>query len=674
MRNMNEQETLHESCDVAQEMRELTETLNHHAELYYTFDAPEISDYEYDALMQKLRALEVAHPEFADPGSPTQRVGGKVLPFFETRAHGYEMQSLADVFSLDEVYAFDQRVREAIGDVAYVVERKFDGLSVAVTYRDGVLTEGVTRGDGAIGEDVTENIRTIRSLPLTLPDRTIPKLVVRGEVYLSDQRFNRLNARREEAGEPPFANPRNAAAGSLRQLDSSVAAARGLDIFIFNLQNAEDFPFTTHSDTLKWLESLGFPVTQGYRLCHSADEAVAEIEAIGKSRGTFGYATDGAVLKVDDLHQRELLGKTVKVPKWAVAYKFPPEEKETTLRDIVIQVGRTGVLTPNAVFDPVHLAGTVVSRATLHNADLLAAKDLRIGDKILVRKAGEIIPEVVASLPEKRTGEERCFSMPEQCPVCGGAVVREEGEAAYRCVSCDCPAQLLRGLTHFASRGAMDIDGLGPAIVSQLVDAGLVHSAADLYSLTTEAVAGLECMGKKSAENLIRAIDASRSQPLSRLLIALGIRQVGEKAGVTIARTLKHLDRIAACSVEELTEIPDVGKVTAQSIQEWFAQPSSQRLIARLKEAGVNMAEPEVEQREELQGKTFVLTGTLPTLKRDEAAAIIERHGGKVSGSVSKKTSFVLAGSEAGSKLDKAQQLGIPVIDEAEFLRMVSET
>lgn len=673
MKNMDEQELLHEPDEVAREMRQLTETLNHHAELYYTYDAPEISDQEYDALMQKLRTLEKAHPELVDPESPTQRVGGKILPFFETRTHTYEMQSLADVFSLDEVYAFDQRVREVLDDVAYVVERKFDGLSVSVTYRDGVLTEGVTRGDGAIGEDVTENIRTIRSLPLTLPDRTIPKLVVRGEVYLSDQRFNRLNVRREEAGEPPFANPRNAAAGSLRQLDSSVAAARGLDIFIFNLQNTEDFSFTTHSDTLKWLESLGFPVTQGYRLCRTAAEAVAEIEAIGQKRGTFGYATDGAVMKVDDLRQREQLGKTVKVPKWAIAYKFPPEEKETTLRDIVIQVGRTGVLTPNAVFDPVHLAGTVVSRATLHNADLLAAKDLRIGDRILVRKAGEIIPEVVGSLPEKRTGEERCFSMPKQCPVCGGAVVREDGEVAYRCVSCDCPAQLLRGLTHFASRGAMDIDGLGPAIVSQLVDAGLVHSAADLYSLTTESVAGLERMGKKSAENLIRAIDASRSQPLSRLLVALGIRQIGQKAGVTIARTLKHLDRIASSSLEELAEIPDVGVITAQSILEWFAQPSAQRLIARLKEAGVNMAEPDVEQKNELQGKTFVLTGTLPTMKREEAATIIERHGGKVSGSVSKKTSYVLAGSEAGSKLDKAQQLGIPVIDEAEFLQMVSE-
>ena len=656
---------------IAQEMHALTEEVRYHAEKYYTYDAPEITDEAYDALTRKLRALEAAHPELADPSSPTQRVGGKVLPFFETRTHAYPMQSLMDVFSVYDVYAFDKRVREAVGDVQYVVERKFDGLSVAVTYENGILTEGVTRGDGLVGEDVTENLKTIRSLPLALSDRSIPKLVVRGEVYLSDKRFNALNARREEAGETPFANPRNVAAGSLRQLDSRIAASRGLDIFIFNLQNIDDFDFETHSASLAWLKTLGFAVTQGYTVCQTAQEAVAAIETIGQTRATFGYATDGAVVKVDSLRQREQLGSTVKAPRWAVAYKFPPEEKETKLHEILIQVGRTGVLTPNAVFDPIRLAGTMVSRATLHNADLIAAKDIRIGDTILVRKAGEIIPEVLGPVKEKRTGAETAFVMPETCPVCGGNVVREPGEAAYRCVSCECPAQLLRGLEHFASRGAMDIEGLGPALVEQLAASKLVRSAADLYALTEADLMGLDRMGQKSAEKLVRAIQASKNQPLSRLLYALGIHQVGQKAGVTIARALKTLDAVASSSPETLAEIPDVGAITAQSILEWFAQPSSVRLIERLRAFGVNMTEPETESTGKLNGKTFVLTGTLPNLKRNEAAAKIEQNGGKVSGSVSKKTDFVVAGEEAGSKLDKAVQLGVPVIDEAELLRMI---
>ncbi len=656
--------------EIQKEMRALTETINHHAEQYYTYDAPEISDEEYDGLTRRLRALEEQYPALAAADSPTRRVGGKVLPFFETRAHEYPMQSLNDVFDYEELYAFDKRVREAVGEVRYVVERKFDGLSVSVTYRDGVFEQGLTRGDGVIGEDVSENLKTIRSLPLALHDRNTEKLVVRGEVYLSAKRFAALNARREEAGEPLFANPRNAAAGSLRQLDSRVAAARGLDIFVFNLQNIGDFDFKTHSESLAYLEKLGFAVTPGYTVCDTMKAAVEAVEAIGRQRGTLDYAIDGAVIKVDSLAQRAQLGSTVKAPRWAVAYKFPPEEKRTKLRDIVIQVGRTGVLTPNAVLDPVSLAGTTVSRATLHNADLIAAKDIRIGDTVIVRKAGEIIPEIVGSVPELRVGAERIFQMPATCPVCGGAVVREEGEAAARCVSCECPAQLLRGIEHFASRNAMDIDGLGPAVAAQLIDAGMVASAADLYALRAEEVAKLDRMAEKSAENLIAAVEASKQRPLSRLLFGLGIRQVGQKAAVTIARTLKTLDAVAASSAETLAQIFDVGAVTAESIVEWFAQPASQRLVERLKAAGVNTSEPETETGGALLNKTFVLTGTLPTMTRGEATALIEKNGGKVSGSVSKKTSFVVAGEEAGGKLDKAVKLGVPVIGEAELLAM----
>ncbi|MBR5519339.1 MAG: NAD-dependent DNA ligase LigA [Clostridia bacterium] len=653
-------------------MRALESELAYHAERYYTYDAPELSDFEYDALSRKLRALEEAYPNLAAPDSPTKRVGGKVLPFFETKTHEHPMQSLNDVFDLDELRAFDERVHEGVGAVDYVVERKFDGLSVSATYEYGVFTLGLTRGDGLVGEDVTENLRTIRSLPLKLKDTSIPKLVVRGEVYLSNRRFAALNARREENGEQLFANPRNAAAGSLRQLDSSVCAARGLDIFVFNLQNTADFAFSTHSETLAFLESLGFAVSPGHKVCHTIDEAIAEIEAIGLARGTLDYATDGAVVKVDRFDARETLGSTAKAPRWAAAYKYPPEEKETILRDIVIQVGRTGVLTPNAVLDPVHLAGTTVSRATLHNADLIAAKDIRIGDTVIVRKAGEIIPEVVGVVASKRTGAERIFAMPTACPVCGGKVVKPEGEAAARCTSPTCPAQLERGIAHFASRDAMDIDGLGPAIVAQLISSGLVRDAADLYTLTVESVAKLDRMAEKSAQNLIDAIEKSKEQPLSRLLFALGIRQVGQKAAATLAKTFTTLDALASADEAALAEIFDVGAVTAQTIAAWFATPEAAALIAKLKAVGVNLTEPQNEVGSKLAGKTFVLTGTLPTLKRAEASAMITQNGGSVSGSVSKKTDFVVAGEEAGSKLDKAQKLGIPILTEAELLEMLS--
>ena len=661
-----------EENTIRAEMRRLAEELNHHAELYYTYDTPEISDFEYDALSRRLRALEADHPEWMDPSSPTHRVGGRVLPFFETKTHEYPMQSLQDVFDLDEVRAFDQRVREAVGDVKYVVERKFDGLSVCATYENGVLVSGVTRGDGLVGEDVTANLKTIRSLPLALRDRSIPKLVVRGEVYLSNRRFAGLNARREEAGETLFANPRNAAAGSLRQLDPAICADRGLDIFIFNLQNIDDFPLRSHSESLEFLRSLGFAVSPGYTLCDSVEQAIAAVEEIGGLRGTLDYATDGAVIKVDDLAARTRMGSTVKAPRWAVAYKYPPEEKMTKLLDIVIQVGRTGVLTPNAVLAPVSLAGTTVSRATLHNGDLIAVRDIRIGDTVVVRKAGEIIPEVVGPVKERRTGEERVFTMPDTCPVCGGRVIREDGEAAARCVSCECPAQLLRGIEHFASRDAMDIDGLGPALVQLLIDAGLVKTAADLYFLHVEDVEKLDRMAAKSAENLIKAIEKSKSQPLSRLLFGLGIRQVGQKAALTLARRFGTLDAVAAASVETLAGIFDVGQITAEAITDWFAQPSSERLIEHLRAAGVNMTEPVEEVTTVLGNKTFVLTGTLPTMTRGEATALIEKNGGRVSGSVSKKTDYVVAGEEAGSKLTKAQQLGVTILDEAGLLTLIS--
>ncbi|MBE6953921.1 MAG: NAD-dependent DNA ligase LigA [Ruminococcaceae bacterium] len=658
---------------IREEMRRLEEILRYHAERYYTYDDPEISDFEYDALSRKLRELEAAYPDLAAPDSPTKRVGGAVLPFFETRTHEYPMQSLNDVFSFDELTVFDSRVREAVGAVDYVVERKFDGLSVCATYENGIFVQGVTRGDGLVGEDVTENLKTIRSLPLKLKDPSIPKLVVRGEVYLSNKSFAALNARREEAGEQLFANPRNAAAGSLRQLDSRICASRGLDIFVFNLQNTEDFAFSTHSETLAFLASLGFAVSPGYKICATIGEAIDEINAIGEARGTLDYATDGAVVKVDRFDARAALGSTAKAPRWAAAYKYPPEEKETKLIDIVIQVGRTGVLTPNAVLEPVHLAGTTVSRATLHNADLIAAKDIRIGDTVVVRKAGEIIPEVVCAVAAKRNGSERVFSMPEICPVCGGKVVKPEGEAAARCSSPTCPAQLERGIEHFASRDAMDIDGLGPAIVTQLIAADLVRDAADLYTLTVENVAKLDRMAERSAQNLVAAIEKSKQQPLSRLLFALGIRQVGQKAAATLAKSFRTIDALAAADAATLAEIRDVGAITAETITAWFADPAAAALVAKLKSLGVNTEEPETETGSKLEGKTFVLTGTLPTMKRSEAAALITQNGGNVSGSVSKKTDFVVAGEEAGSKLDKANALGIPVLSEAELLAMLGE-
>ncbi len=657
----------------AERIRKLTDLLIYHSEKYYTQDSPEISDFEYDALSRELRALEAEYPELALPQSPTRRVGGRILEGFTPVTHAYPMESLNDVFSFEELYDFDRRVRAAVEHPVYVGENKIDGLSVSLTYENGIFAFGATRGDGVTGEDVTENLRTVKSLPLKLRGDYPAHLVVRGEVYMTEASFAALNARREEAGESLFANPRNAAAGSLRQLDSSVAASRGLDIFVFNLQNARELGFESHSESLEKLASWGFAVSPDFCRCESMDEAVEYITALGEKRGTLGYGIDGAVVKVDSLAARELLGSTAKAPRWAAAYKYPPEEKRTKLLDIVVQVGRTGVLTPNAVLAPVRLAGTTVSRATLHNMGNIEAKDIRVGDTVIVRKAGEIIPEVLSSDKSARTGEEKPWHMPEVCPVCGGRVFPDEGGAAYRCVSASCPAQLARSLTHFASRDAMDIEGLGPAIVSAFLEKGLISSPADLYTLRAEDIAALEGMGERSAEKLLAAVENSKKNPLSRLLCALGIRQVGTKAAAVLAEEFGSLDEIAGAGTERLSQIRDVGPVTAEYISEWFSLESSKALVEKLRENGVNMTQEKREKGTLFAGLTFVLTGTLPTLSRAEASAIIEANGGKVSGSVSKKTSVVLAGEDAGSKLTKAEALGIEIIDEAEFRRRIGE-
>ncbi|MBR4941901.1 MAG: NAD-dependent DNA ligase LigA [Clostridia bacterium] len=655
------------------EIRRLTDLLIYHAEKYYTEDAPEISDYEYDRLSLQLRALEAEYPELALPESPTRRIGGRISEGFEPVTHSYPMESLNDVFSFEELYEFDRRVKAALPDAVYVGENKIDGLSVSATYENGIFVAGATRGDGVTGEDVTENLRTVRSLPLKLKGDFPQRLVVRGEVYMKESAFEALNARREESGEPLFANPRNAAAGSLRQLDSSVAAERKLDIFVFNVQNASELGLDSHSQSLEKLASWGFEVSPDFCVCSTMDQVLDYIQKLGERRGELGYGIDGAVIKVDSLSGRARMGSTAKAPRWAAAYKYPPEEKKTKLLDIVVQVGRTGVLTPNAVLAPVRLAGTTVSRATLHNQGNIDAKDIRIGDTVTVRKAGEIIPEVVSRDESARTGDEKPWHMPKNCPVCGGEVFPDEGGAAYRCVSSACPAQLARSLTHFASRDAMDIEGLGPAIVNMLLDRGLISSPADLYTLDTQKVAELEGMGTKSAEKLAAAIENSKKNPLSKLLCALGIRQVGTKAAAVLAEEFGDLEAIAAADVARLSEIRDVGPVTAEYISEWFSLESSKALIEKLIACGVNTHQEKTLRGELFAGLTFVLTGTLPTLSRSEASAMIEANGGKVSGSVSKKTSVVLAGEEAGSKLTKAQSLGIEIIDEEEFLRRIAK-
>ncbi|MBR5903300.1 MAG: NAD-dependent DNA ligase LigA [Clostridia bacterium] len=651
-------------------IEQLTKQLSYYAKLYYTDDKPEISDYEYDMMQRELRELEQQYPEYALPDSPTQRVGGKVLEGFEEVTHIYPMQSLQDVFSYDEIRDFDARVKSRFADAEYTVELKIDGLSVCLEYANGSFVRGATRGDGTTGEDVTHNLRTIMDIPYTV-DTEHAELFIRGEVYMPNSVFDRLNEIRREKGLQLFANPRNTAAGSLKQLDSRVCASRKLSVFCFNLQNGEQLGFEKHSDTLEYLKQIGYKVINPYIITNDVEEIIRFIEHIGDTRDSLDFAIDGIVIKVNDIAQRNALGTTVKCPKWAVAYKYPPEEKPTKLLDITVQVGRTGVLTPNAVLEPVRLAGTTVSKATLHNRDMIAQKDIRIGDTVIVRKAGEIIPEVLRADLSLRSADSVPYVMPDRCPVCGAPTV--EDDAFVRCSGDSCPAQLSRRLEHFASRDAMDIEGLGPAIVDMLLEEGLVQDAADLYTLQAQDIAALPGMGEKSALKLISAIENSKAQPLARLLFAFGINQVGQKAAKILAEEYGDLDTMAGVGADSLTAIRDIGAITADNIVGWFDRPSSKLLVDKLKAAGVNMTQPKSEKGTALAGKTLVVTGTLPTLSRKEAQELIEKHGGKASGSVSKKTDFVVAGEDAGSKLTKAQELGIPVIDEAALLAMVSE-
>lgn len=636
---------------------------------YYVLDNPTMSDFDYDKKLRKLEELEQAHPELVTPDSPTQRVGGKVLERFEQVVHPVPLESLQDVFDFEELEQFDQRVKGVVPEAVYDVEPKVDGLSVALEYENGLFVRGATRGDGQIGEDVTENLKTIRSIPLRIEDAP-PRLIVRGEVYMPKTVFEQLNEQRDKLGETPFANPRNAAAGSLRQLDSKIAASRRLDIVVFNVQLIEGVEFASHTESLDYLQQKGFKMIPRV-LCETVEQVEEQIAAIGEGRDQYPFDIDGAVVKVNHLAQRTRLGSTAKFPRWAAAYKYPPEVKPSKLIDIVVQVGRTGVLTPKAVLEPVRLAGTTVTNATLHNQDFITEKDIRIGDTVLVRKAGEIIPEVLSVVQEKRPEGTVPYHLPDHCPVCGAKVEREEDGAHMRCTGTECPAQLLRFIAHFASRDAMDIDGLGIAVVENLVNAGLVQSPSDLYFLDSEKVAALERMGKRSAQKLLSAIEKSKENDLSKLIFAFGIRQVGQKAGKILAAHFKTLEALQNATEEELCQVNDVGAITAKSIADWMANPQSQHLIARLKEAGVNMTAAEQSSDQRFVGKTFVLTGSLEKFTRDEATAMIEQRGGKASSSVSKKTTYLVAGEAAGSKLRKAQELGIPVLTEDEFLALM---
>ena len=648
----------------------LRDEINYHSHQYYVEDNPEISDYEFDLLLRELEQIETEHPELVTPDSPTRRVGGEASAMFAKVEHAVPMESLQDVFSEEELQEFDRRIRETMPDVVYVVEPKIDGLSVSLEYRDGLLVRGSTRGDGLVGEDVTANLRTIRSIPLRLK-RPVPFLEVRGEVYMPHESFLRLTEQQELRDEKPFKNPRNAAAGSLRQKNPKITASRGLDLFIFNIQRLEGESVALHSEGHTLLKSLGFKVVPDYLVCSDFQTAVDKIRAVGDNRGKYSFDIDGAVLKIDSLEARRRLGSTAKFPRWAVAFKFPPEEKRTRLLDIEINVGRTGALTPTAVLEPVTLAGTTVSRATLHNEDFIKDRQIRLGDTVIVRKAGEIIPEIVA-VAEQAEGDAPLYRMPSVCPSCGQPVVREEGEAVLRCANAECPAQLLRHLIHFASRDAMDIDGLGPAVIESLVSKGLVHSPADLYALKAEDLVALDRMGEKSADNLLRAIETSKANDLARLVFALGIRHVGQKAARLITAVYRGMDALFELTEEDLTRVDEIGGVIAESFVAFFAQPSTRHLVGRLREAGVNMRTLAPEQRDRrFAGMTFVLTGTLPGLTREQASGMIEERGGKVTGSVSKKTSVVLAGEDAGSKLRRANELGVRVIDETQFREML---
>ena len=649
---------------------ELREAIERNNRLYYMDNAPELEDFEYDALTRELKALEAQYPALVTPDSPTQHVNEAASSKFSKVAHAVKMESLQDAFSYDELRDFDARVREAGIAPRYVVEAKIDGLSVSLEYENGRLVRGSTRGDGLVGEDVTENIATMKDIPHVLPDA--PEfLEVRGEVYMPHQAFFALKEQQELEEKTPFKNPRNAAAGSLRQKDARITASRGLSIFVFNLQQVRGRSFSYHSETLDYLKSLGFPVSPRYSVFYSIEDAIREIEAIGAGRGSLAFDIDGAVIKVDDLAARETLGSTNKFPRWAIAFKYPPEVKETVLREVEVSVGRTGVLTPTAVFDPVFLAGTSVSRASLHNADIIRTLGIRIGDTIQVRKAGDIIPEVIGVTRHAAGAPD--YEMPATCPSCGAPVTHLEGEAALRCVNPECPAQSLRNLIHFASRNAMAIDGLGEAVAIQLTDRGLVHTVADLYTLRQEDLLQLDKFKQKSANNLLAAIENSKQNNLDKLVFGLGIRNIGDKAAAQLAEHFGSMQALAAASAEEIAAIDGIGAIMAESVTEFFAKAGTVDLLARLRAAGVNMDWHGEKKGTALAGMTIVVTGTLPTLSRQEAEALIARNGGKASGSVSKKTAYVLAGEAAGSKLTKARSLGVPVIDEAAFLRMIDQ-
>ena len=652
----------------AEELRRVIERNNR---LYYMENAPELEDFEYDALTRELKAIEAEYPQLVTPSSPTQHVNEAASSKFSKVAHTVKMESLQDAFSFEELREFDARVREAGVEPQYVVEEKIDGLSVSLEYQDGRFVRGSTRGDGLVGEDVTENLATIRAIPKTLPPGAPEFLEVRGEVYMPHDAFFALKEEQELQDKVPFKNPRNAAAGSLRQKDAKITAARGLSIFVFNLQQVRGRSFARHSETLDFIKQMGFPVSPRYRVFTSIEDALKEIEAIGQMRGTLAYDIDGAVIKVDDLAAREALGSTNKFPRWAIAFKYPPEVKETVVREVEVSVGRTGVLTPTAVFDPVFLAGTSVSRASLHNEDIIRSLDLRIGDTIRVRKAGDIIPEVIG-VSRHGDGTEP-YRMPDTCPSCGAPVVHLQDEAALRCVNPECPAQSLRNLIHFASRNAMAIDGLGEAVAVQLTERGFVHTVADLYNLTKEQLLQLDKFKDKSAQNLLDAIEASKQNNLDKLVFGLGIRNIGDKAAAQLAEHFGAMQALAAASGEEIAAIDGIGAVMAQSVTEFFARGGTADLLARLQAAGVNMEWHGEKKGTALAGMTLVVTGTLPHLSRQEAEALIVQNGGKASGSVSKKTAYVVAGEAAGSKLTKAQTLGIPILDEAGLYRLIGQ-
>ena len=662
---------------ILEEIKKLRRELTHHAKLYYVYDAPEISDYDYDMMFDRLKKLEAENPEFFDPASPTQRVGGQALDKFGKVTHTARMDSLSDVFSFEELEDFLDGVAETVPDATYSVEPKIDGLSVSLKYENGVFVQGATRGDGVVGEDVTQNLKTIFSLPMTLPEPL--NITVRGEVYMPRAVFHRINAKREREGKQLMANPRNAAAGSLRQLDPQITASRGLDIFVFNFQEGDLYldghAPESHTETLDRLCELGFSVV-GMRISTKNKQDILDhIQRIGAHRPTLPYDIDGVVIKADMLSDRAALGEGTSTPKWAAAYKFPPEEKQTRLIDITINVGRTGVLTPTAILEPVSLAGTTVSRATLHNLDFIRQRDIMLGDVVTVRKAGDIIPEVICAHAAKRDGSEKVFNMPSLCPSCGEPVFYDPAEnAAARCTNLSCPAQLSRGIEHFASKNAMNIDGLGPQIIDLFIDNGLIRNAADLYTLGGEDIQGLERMGEKSAQNLVSAIANSKSAGLERLIFALGIQNVGEVASTALAAKYKTLEACMKATEDELVTIPDFGAVTARSVVNYFSHPANVELCQRLIASGLVTDAVKAPTSDKFAGLTFVLTGTLPTMSRDEASEKIKAQGGKVSGSVSSKTSYVVAGDAAGSKLTKARALGVTVIDEDELLRMLEDS